>query len=88
MCMGWHLKWVEVLTNLVSVWPLMGVDHQNIFKNKIYPSWEIVKNYILPWHYAMSNQLFDYFGGHCFWMDERRILMDEILHAFSTILQF
>ncbi len=31
--MGWHLKWVDVSTSVVSVWhwPLIGVDHQNIF---------------------------------------------------------
>jgi hypothetical protein len=34
---GWHLKWVDMSTTLVSLWhwPLMGVDSQNIFKNKI-----------------------------------------------------
>jgi hypothetical protein len=35
----------------------------------------------------MSSQLLEYFGGPCFLMDERRILMDEILHAFSIVLQ-
>jgi hypothetical protein len=35
----------------------------------------------------MSSQLFDYFGGPYFLMDERRILMDEILHAFLVVLQ-
>ncbi len=35
--MGCHFKWVDVSISLVSVqqWPLTGVDHQNIFKNKI-----------------------------------------------------
>jgi hypothetical protein len=75
--------------NLVNVqcWALIGVDCQNIFLNKIQSSWRIVENSTLPWHYAMSSQLLDYFGGPCFWMDERKILMDEILHAFSTIFQ-
>jgi hypothetical protein len=62
-------------------------DCQNIFKNKIKLSWRIIENFTLPWHYATSSQLFDYYGGPCFWMDERRILMDEILHAFSIVLQ-
>ncbi len=68
-------------------WPLTSVDFQNIFKNKILPSWGVVENSTLPWHYDTSSQLLDYFGGPCFWMDEIKILMDEILHAFSTILQ-
>jgi hypothetical protein len=87
--MGWHLKWVDVLTNLVSVqhWPLTGVDRQNIFKNKIKPKWGIIESSILPWHYATSSQLLHYFGGPYFWLDERRILMNEILYAFSIVLQ-
>ncbi len=87
--MGWHLKWVDVSTSLVSVWhwPLTGVDHQNIFLNKIQPSWGVVENSSLPWHYATSSQLLDYFSRPCFWMDEIRILMNEILHAFSIVLQ-
>jgi hypothetical protein len=43
--MGWDFKWVEVSTSLVSVqhWPLTPVNSQNIFKNKIYPSWGVLQ---------------------------------------------
>jgi hypothetical protein len=89
-CMGWHLKWVDMLTNLVSVrhWPLMGVDSQNVFKNKIKPKWRVVVNSILPWHYATSSQLLHYFGDLVFeWMKEGYWWMKYWMH-FQLYFKF